>query len=816
MKKIISIILTTIMLISAVPSMASWDNEEDIMSLLSELNIMVGDDDGNLRLDDYVSRAEFTKIAIASSSAKNTVASGLNVSPFKDVTYTHWSAPYVRAAVSAKIVEGYVDATFKPDNTVSYEEALTMVLKVLGYSDDDFGYSWPYGQIGLAENLELTKNVNAQKGEALTRRQVSNLVYNALNTKIKDTQNKLITVFDCEIKEGVTIIASNNEDSSIGTDKIFTTAGMIEFNNNFNSDYVGRTGDIVVKNGDDFVSFTPRDQTVESYTISSVIGSDVVLDGAMYNINSNTTTYYKSQTLTYENAAMQAEKGDTFKVFKNSNGSVDYAMLVSQNAQTGTDTFEKYVIYSLLSNAVVCYRNGGFEQIDITDGTSCYKDKVKSTYGAVKNEMAMGDILYVKKDGNSVDYVSYEKGNMEGPVKVTNSNWLSNFNTDGSTAVMRSGNKASASEIQINDIIYYCKDLNMVLAYTDKVTGVYEKATPTKDSPTSVTISGKEYTVESVEAFNALSSSGTFKFGDTITVLLGRTGEIAGVIGGSENSSSAVNCGFVTEAGKKDFTNPDGSEYSSYYATVVMPDGTVNEYTTNLDCESLKCSVVRVTFADGKAKLSRVSGYNDVYGKVNASKNTIGDDEFADDVKIIDTVGTSRDDTAMYSRIYPQRLDGVTVSTSKVMYYSKNNAGEIEELILSDVTGDSYVYGVVTAVDKSMGTYIVDVDGTQTTYPIITSTSKGPYKLKMDSNGVKSIIQLASYNSSITQLTRVDAKIGNQTYLLSDKVIVYQKKDLNTYMKIPLDDAINGDYKLTAYYDKTQTSGGRIRIIIAE
>ena len=62
--------------------------------------------------------------------------------------------------------------------------------------------------------------------------------------------------------------------------------------------------------------------------------------------------------------------------------------------------------------------------------------------------MAMGDILYVKMDGSNVDYVSYEKGNMEGPVKVTNSNWIANFDTNGSTTVMRSGNKVDASEIQ--------------------------------------------------------------------------------------------------------------------------------------------------------------------------------------------------------------------------------------------------------------------------------------------------------------------------------------------------------------------------------
>ena len=131
MKKIISFVLAAAMSLSTLPVLADWNNDEDIMSLLSELNIMVGDDDGNLRLDDNVSRAEFAKIAVASSSYKDTVATGLKVSPFKDVTYTHWSAPYIKAAVSAGIAEGYVDSTFRPDNTVSYEEALTMVLKVL-------------------------------------------------------------------------------------------------------------------------------------------------------------------------------------------------------------------------------------------------------------------------------------------------------------------------------------------------------------------------------------------------------------------------------------------------------------------------------------------------------------------------------------------------------------------------------------------------------------------------------------------------------------------------------------------------------------
>ena len=71
-------------------------------------------------------------------------------------------------------------------------------------------------------------------------------------------------MFDSKVIEGVTIIASHNEDSSLGTDKSIQQPGTFEFDGNFNSDYVGRKGDIVVKNDEDFVSFTPRDQRLKS------------------------------------------------------------------------------------------------------------------------------------------------------------------------------------------------------------------------------------------------------------------------------------------------------------------------------------------------------------------------------------------------------------------------------------------------------------------------------------------------------------------------------------------------------------------------
>ena len=137
------------------PVSAAYQSDSDILALLGELKIMNGDPDGNLRLNDLVSRAEFAKIAAVASTFRNSVASNLAVSPFRDVPHTHWAAPYIKAAVSNHILSGYPDGSFCPENPVLYEEAMTVVLKLLGYTDDDFGDSWPYGQVGMADRLEL-------------------------------------------------------------------------------------------------------------------------------------------------------------------------------------------------------------------------------------------------------------------------------------------------------------------------------------------------------------------------------------------------------------------------------------------------------------------------------------------------------------------------------------------------------------------------------------------------------------------------------------------------------------------------------------
>lgn len=754
-KKILLLIIAFAMLSTNIP--AVYASEADVTGLLAGLKIMQGDPDGNMRLDDYVSRAEFAKIAVAASPYKDFVAVNSRVSPFKDVSALHWAAPYVQVAIAGGLCKGYLDSTFRPDQTVLFEEAVTMMLKTLGYKDADFGASWPYGQIGTARSIGLTKKVSATEGQYMTRRDVANLVYNTLDTKmVSSTYNyssnvsyqnsnsvsrdsssngnttynstsansstqstssirseslgqsgqKLITIFDCQLIESAVLIATNNEDSSLGTDRVYTSSGILDYSeaSYFDPDNIGRRGDLVVKNGEDYVSFSPDEQVVTKYNVTSVIGQDLVLDGEILNINENLTTYYKSQKSTYKNVVASAEAGDTFITFATPSGVVDYAMLVATHNQTisaNTNSLEKYVIYSKLDNAIIGYKNGNFHQIDIKDDTTAYRNKTQTTYSSLKSSMSMGDLIYVKKDNAGViEYVSYEKGNMDGPYTVSGASWINNFATDANTAVMRNGTKVTSSDIQNNDIVYFSKDLNMVLAYSNKITGIYEKASPNKDMPSTVTVSGVEYTIESVAAFNKLSSSGTAQYGDTVTLLLGKTNQIADVLTEASMHNDAY--GYLFETGIKEFTSADLSQYMNHYFKIVLADGNVYEYMSDTSYEYLLNSFVRVSFSDGTAKAAKMAAQSDVSGTFNWASRKLGKYTVAENVNILDIDANSNKTLkGEYVKIYPQRIDGLNLTSSKIYYTKKDGNGVITELILNNVTGDMSDYALLTVIDTT-------------------------------------------------------------------------------------------------------------------
>ncbi len=187
MKRIISAGLAILMLLGIflVPLTASAATFNDKIEILGAMGIMNGDENGNLNLRNNVTRAEFTKMLITASPDKNKAEGVTNVSPFSDVPSSHWAAGYVKTAANNALIVGYLDGTFKPDATIKLEEAVSIVLKQLGYLASDLEGSYPQGHIAKYESLELDDGINADIGEYLTREDCANLIYNMLTAKTK-------------------------------------------------------------------------------------------------------------------------------------------------------------------------------------------------------------------------------------------------------------------------------------------------------------------------------------------------------------------------------------------------------------------------------------------------------------------------------------------------------------------------------------------------------------------------------------------------------------------------------------------------------
>lgn len=755
MKRIIAFIISAVMLFSVIPVFAA-DAESGRLGLLSELGIMSGDPDGNLRLDDYVSRAEFTKIAVASSAYKNSVATNLAISPFPDVTYKHWAAPYVRVGVTNGVVSGYPDGTFKPEDTVLYEEAITMLLRVLGYTDADFGVSWPSGQIGLANNLDMTDNVNCVAGDIMNRRQVAMLVYNTLKTKQKNSVNTLLSVFDATVYADTTLVAGSGEDSSIASDEVFTSNGTFKITPGFDISGIGSEGDAIVKDGNKLIAFVPD---------------------------------------------------------------------ASERAA------EEYIVYSVLGNNVMAYLNGSVRQIEIDDDTPAYKGTGKITFGTLKAQLEMGDRIKVRlSDSGDVDYVTYGKGNVAGPVTAMAGNWKAALGVSDNATITRNGASAAEADIINYDIVYYLKDLNAVMAYNTKITGIYEKATPNRDIPTSVTVSGKEYELEGSAAFNKLYSGGTFEYGDTVTLLLGRNNKVADVISPTANTGDIV--GYLIGTGAKEYSSGELNTYKNYYIKVVQTDGTEYEFVTDRDYTESKNSVVEVFFSDGYARVKTLDKAG-ISGTFDWENKKLGSNKISPNIEILDIGTTDKSIQGIYAKVYGPRIDGVSLSEKSVMYSKKNISGEITKLILNNVTNDAYYFGILlsapsksgggssTGIDRSSGTYEFIVDGSR--YSLNTSSrfSASKYQgIKISGNlqNPDTLIALDEVNGKITSITADRIIAGDTTYLLSDRLTVYKRASMSSdeYSMISLDDVIakKDSYSITAFYDKTTKAGGRVRVIV--
>lgn len=152
---------------------------------LKAQGILSGYEDGELHLERTLTRAEFTKIFCDAFLTEDKDKKDYKSPSFPDIA-KHWAADYIEKAVAAGIIAGFEDGTFRPDETVTYEQAVKMIMAYLE-KDSYYGENrtYPEGYVGAAVDSGISDNVTALIGDTITRQDVVYLVDNAL-TKIEE------------------------------------------------------------------------------------------------------------------------------------------------------------------------------------------------------------------------------------------------------------------------------------------------------------------------------------------------------------------------------------------------------------------------------------------------------------------------------------------------------------------------------------------------------------------------------------------------------------------------------------------------------
>jgi len=195
LKRLMSQITATAFAASMFASSAIASPADDVVgtdiqnevSVLSGLEIMVGDDTGAFRPNDPIKRSEVAKVGVAIMGMTKSANAAASVSRYPDVDKNHWANGFITTATDQKLVVGDDRGTFRPDDQIKYSEAVTIFVRALGYEPKALaGGSFPMGYIAAANSIGLTKGLKASPDSPVTRAEVARIAYNALSINLME------------------------------------------------------------------------------------------------------------------------------------------------------------------------------------------------------------------------------------------------------------------------------------------------------------------------------------------------------------------------------------------------------------------------------------------------------------------------------------------------------------------------------------------------------------------------------------------------------------------------------------------------------
>ena len=270
-------------------------------------------------------------------------------------------------------------------------------------------------------------------------------------------------------------------------------------------------------------------------------------------------------------------------------------------------------------------------------------------------------------------------------------------------SVYRNDKTSASAELNKYDVYYYSESLQTVWIYTRRAAGRITAVSPSASAPTALTVAGSTYSLGSAAVASKISTLNGGGVGEVVTLLLGMDNEVADVITGEEADSVFYG---VVQTATRSLVEDNGADVLQKIS-VMCTDGITR--TVNID-KSLNYPtgwLVEISVTPEGEQVTAIESKS-VSGTINETATALGDYALADDVQILDTTSEG-----LAGTVRPSRIAGTKLNALTVRYYTLNEQGQIDRLILNDVTGDLWKYGVLDDV-KNLAVNAGSILGTLT------------------------------------------------------------------------------------------------------
>ncbi|WP_010252286.1 S-layer homology domain-containing protein [Acetivibrio cellulolyticus] len=744
----------------------------DEVNHLASLGIINGNENGEFKPNDMITREQFARLIIAAADEDYKADIYKKTTVFPDISSSRWSSGFVNAAVKLGYMKGMLDGKFHPTEGVTYSQVCTVLVKMLGYTDSDLSGTWPQSYLVKAKEIGLSDGVNFTSNDQMPRWAVAVMLDNLLDSSLKSNPAKKFSETIDSYAQYI-VLATSETSSSVSEGEVLTDKGTfiigdasikLELGNKYRLNVDDNTIYGVYSNMSDSLNLS-----IDSISSTTITYKDATGTHSMI-LPSAPTYYYKGVQQKYDAIPGLLEKCSSIVFNKNASGTGYEYAVISDPIYSKPEVVGK-------SNKT----NEGVGKIKFESRIEITKSGTIITVPEIEQD----DVIYEVTDiwgGNK--YILDVENSVDGELTDILPNKVSpkKISVDGVSYEL--GEYMDLSKINSQGVMKVKDSVTVLLGYDGKVVDMYSSDEEDnsdyaivlnnyKEKSTSVENYGTEYTY--VKLLHTDNTTKTYRLADD----------------GDDNN---------------DLT----------YTAKLVKYKEVNKETAD------EFPVV---------ELQKLDYLNSKEYEIDTNKKTIDSHYFADNIKIFNIVNEVYGTDCNIYLMDPSKLPDGIVFPGKIKYL--NMVGPFEDInvmLVDNILDEDEYLGVVTKKESSYSrssevvytnTILIGDKEYTTNYNSDDVYEGCVVEVEMRDGkimGINSTRQplLKTFTFDAVDSTRV--KIGGKIYNLKSNASIYFLDYDGNYEKKGTDeiDVTHKYDKISVYFDDSLKYGGEVEIIVIE